>query len=159
MYKINMTTKQDQVIQRVSGKNHDNIVDHQIFGIRLRQRRRWLHPRRIFKCLLHHRESTCAKTFFSTKFQCKDANGIQDISLLFNIECDAEIRKNSYGNFMSSGGTAIIQGTVDRATKEPTVLAPTTMNFPVAAPPQCRGCQMSLRSKEIVDFSCSTRCE
>ena len=29
----------------------------------LRQRRPWLHPHRIFKCLLHQSKSTCAKVF------------------------------------------------------------------------------------------------
>ena len=65
--------------------------------------------------------------------QCKDASGIHDTSLLLNMECDADIRKNSYANFMPLGGTAMFQGTVERVTKEPTALAPSTMNFPVAA--------------------------
>ena len=43
--------------------------------------------------------------------------------------------------------------------QEPTVLAPSTMNFQVAAPPECRGSQMPLTSIEIVDFSRSTKCE
>ena len=36
----------------------------------------------------------------------------------------------------SRHGTAMFQGTVERVTKEPAVLAPSTMNFPVAAPPE-----------------------
>ena len=91
-----------------------------------------------------------------SKFQCEDVSGIHDTSLMFNTECDADIRKNSYANFMPSVGTALFQGNVERVTKEPTVLAPSKMNFPVVAPPECRGGQMSLRSTEIVDFSRST---
>ena len=102
-----------------------------------RQRRRCLHPRRIFKGLLHQSESTCAQAFFFSpaKCQCKDASGIHDTSLLFSMECDADIRKNSYSNFMPSGGTAMFQGTSERVTKEPTVLAPSTMEIKVVAPP------------------------
>ena len=82
----------------------------------LRQRRRWLHPSRIFKCVLHQSESTCA-TVFSAKFQCKDASGIHDTSLLINMECDADIRKNSCAKFMPPGGATMFQGTVERVTK------------------------------------------
>ena len=77
-------------------------------------------------CLLHQSESTCAKAF--SKFQCEDASGIRDNSLLFYTECDADIRKNLYTNFMPSSGTAMFQGAVERMTKEPTVLAPFTMS-------------------------------
>ena len=68
------------------------------------------------------------------------------------MECDADIRKNSYANFMPSVGLGVFQGIVERVTKESTVLAPSTMNFPVAAPPECRGVQMSLRSAETGFF-------
>ena len=100
-----------------------------------RQRRRWLHPRRIFKGLLHQSESTCAQAFFFFHRPNFNASGIHDTSLLFSMECDADIRKNSYSNFMPSGGTAMFQGTVERVTKEPTALAPSTMEIKVVAPP------------------------
>ena len=45
------------------------------------------------------------KLFFPAKSQ-KDASGIDDTSLLFNMECDADIHKNSYANSVPSGGTA-----------------------------------------------------
>ena len=95
-----------------------------------------------------------AKTAFApSKSQCKDASGIHGIFLLFNIECDADIHKNSYANFMPSGGTAMFQGIVERVTKEPTVLAPSTMNFPVAATPECRGSQIVSQEYRDRDFS------
>ena len=50
---------------------------------------------------------------FSAEFQCKVASGIHDISLLFNMECDADTRKNSYA-IMLSGGTALFQGIGER---------------------------------------------
>ena len=53
-----------------------------------------------------------------SKFQCKDASG--DTSLLFNAECDADIRKKLYANFVPSGCTALFQADVERVTKEPT---------------------------------------
>ena len=73
------------------------------------------------------RVKVLARKRFS-KFQCEDASGIHDTSLLFFTECDADIRKNLYTNFMPSSGTAMFQGAVERMTKEPTVLAPFTMS-------------------------------
>ena len=44
---------------------------------------------------------------------------------LFNMERDADVRMNSNA---PSGGTAMFQGTGERVAKEPTALAPSTMN-------------------------------
>ena len=52
-----------------------------------------------------------------------------------SMECDADIRKNSYANFVPSGGTALFQGTFERVTKEPTASASSTMKIKVVAPP------------------------
>ena len=88
----------------------------------------------FYKCC-STRMKVLSRKFFSAKFHCKGASGILDTSLLFNMECDANIRKNSIRQLLPSGGTAVFQGTVERVAKEPTALAPTTMNFTVAAPP------------------------
>ena len=85
-----------------------------------------------FQVLLHQSESTCAKAFFP--FSMYDASGINDISLHFNMEYDADIRKNLYISPMPSGGTAVFQGTVECVSKEPTASAPSTMIL-VFAPP------------------------
>ena len=50
------------------------------------ERRPWLHPRRIFKCLPQQCESKYLReSVFSGLSQCKYASGIHDISLLFNM--------------------------------------------------------------------------
>ena len=73
------------------------------------------------------------------------------------MECDADIRKNPYAIFFTpSGGTATFQETVERVTKEPTVLAPSTVVFPVAV---SRLPKVSLWSTEIGGFFPFHKCE
>ena len=49
------------------------------------------------------------------------------------MKCDVDLRKDVYANVVSSGGTAMFQGTGEPMTKELTALAP-TMKIMVVAP-------------------------
>ena len=51
-----------------------------------------------------------------------------------HVQSDADIRKNLYVNFRPSSDTGMLQGTVERVTKEPTASAPSTMEICVFAP-------------------------
>ena len=64
----------------------------------------------------------------------KKASAVLDTSFLNKMKCDVDSRKNLYTSVVSSGGTAMFQRTSERMTKEPTALAPPTMNFQVVAP-------------------------
>ena len=65
--------------------------------------------------------------FFFFQISMYDTSGIHDFSLHFNLEYDADIRKNLYISLGPSGDTAMFQGTVERVTKEPTESAPSMM--------------------------------
>ena len=74
-----------------------------------------------------------ARKLFTAKFQCKDVSGTHATLTSARI---------SSQHFLPSEDTTMFQGTVERVSKEPTLLTPSTMNFPVDAPPECRGSQI-----------------
>ena len=64
----------------------------------------------------------------SAKFH-REREESHDTSFRCFIKSDADFRKELHANVVSSGGTTVFQGTVERVTKELTALAPSTMNF------------------------------
>ena len=54
----------------------------------------------------------------------------------FIMKCDVDIRKELCANVVFSGGTTMLQVTVERMTKELTALTPSTTTAEVVAPPE-----------------------
>ena len=61
----------------------------------------------------------CAKVLFQPNFSGQGASGVHDNSFLFNMKCDADIRKNLYANVVLSSDTTIFQG-IGEHMNEPT---------------------------------------
>ena len=78
----------------------------------------------------------CAEVLFQPCLTGKEASGLHDISS--RTKCVVDIRKELYACVVSSCGTAMFRGTGERMTREPTALAPLTMNIKVVAPPLSR---------------------
>ncbi|XP_073150678.1 actin-11-like [Henckelia pumila] len=62
--------------------------------------------------------------------------GIHEITYGSIMKCDADIRKDLYGNIVLSGGSTMFPGIAERMSKEITALAPSSMNVKVVAPPE-----------------------
>ena len=52
------------------------------------------------------------------------------------MKCDADIRKDLYGNIVLSDGTTIFDGIAERMEKEIVALAPAAMKIKIVAPPE-----------------------
>ncbi|VDD83542.1 unnamed protein product [Mesocestoides corti] len=52
------------------------------------------------------------------------------------MKCNADIRKDLYANILISGGTTMFPGIADRMQKEITLLAPSTTEVKIVAPPE-----------------------
>jgi actin-related protein len=52
------------------------------------------------------------------------------------MRCDADIRKDLYGNIVLAGGSTMFAGMADRMGKELMALAPTAMKIKIVAPPE-----------------------
>ena len=60
----------------------------------------------------------CAEVLLHPIFIGKGVSGFHDTSFQFIVKCDVDIRKELYANVVSSGGTTMFQGIVERMTKE-----------------------------------------
>ena len=91
----------------------------------------------------------CAEVLFQPGLTGKETSGIHYMSS--RTKCVVDIRKELYASVVSSGGTAMFQGTGERMTREPTALASSTMNIKVVVPIQYgledRSCQRAPRRK------------
>merc|ERR1712130_772010 len=65
-----------------------------------------------------------------------ESEGIHKLTFSSIMKCDVDIRKDLYGNVVSSGGTTMFPGIADRMQKELTALAPSTMKIKIIAPPE-----------------------
>ena len=96
-----------------------------------------------FQVVLHQSESTCAKASFFL-FSCKMP--AESTTLLSCSTRNATLTSTRIRTPILCRQVArlMFQGNVESVAKEPTVSAPSTMYFPVAAPPECRDGQIVL---------------
>jgi actin-related protein len=78
----------------------------------------------------------CPEALFQPLFGGKDSPGVHQIVHNSIMKCDVQIRKDLYANIVLSGGTTMCTGFADRMSKEITVLAPTSMQVKIIAPPE-----------------------
>ncbi len=60
----------------------------------------------------------CPEVLYQLSFVGKEASDIHDTMFQSIIKCDADIRKDLYGNVVLSGGTTMFQGIGERMTKK-----------------------------------------
>ncbi|GJP40591.1 hypothetical protein CLOM_g254 [Closterium sp. NIES-68] len=78
----------------------------------------------------------CAEPLFKPSLLGKEGSGLHEMCYSSVEKCDADIRKNLYGNILLNGGTSNLRGIAERLTKEITQLAGTEVN--VVAPHEQR---------------------
>jgi len=66
----------------------------------------------------------------------REAGGIHEMTYNSIMKCDVDVRKDLYRNVVLTGGSTLFRGLGDRLTKELKVLAPSTIQIKVVAPPE-----------------------
>ncbi|GFP97200.1 actin-66 [Phtheirospermum japonicum] len=78
----------------------------------------------------------CPEMLFQPSLEGTEASGIHEMTYDSIMKCDADIRKDLYGNVVLGGGSTMFPGIADRMSKEITALAPSSMKIKVVAPPE-----------------------
>jgi len=78
----------------------------------------------------------CPEVLFRPSLIGLEQEGIHTTTYGCLMKCDADIRKELYGNILLAGGTTMVGGLVERMTKEIVALAPPTMPIKIVAPPE-----------------------
>lgn len=78
----------------------------------------------------------CPEFLFQPGLIGKEASGIQYCTFQTILNCDIDIRRDSYANVVLSGGTTMFPGMAERMTKELTALASDNIKVKVLAPPE-----------------------
>jgi len=76
------------------------------------------------------------ETLFQPNFIGLESEGIHKLTFSSIMKCDVDIRKDLYGNVVTSGGTTMYQGYPERVQKEVKALAPDSMTIKIIAPPE-----------------------
>jgi len=76
------------------------------------------------------------ETLFQPNFIGLESEGIHKLTFSSIMKCDVDIRKDLYGNVVTSGGTTMYQGFPERVQKEVKALAPDSMTIKIIAPPE-----------------------
>merc|ERR1712244_21064 len=76
------------------------------------------------------------ETLFQPNFIGLESEGIHKLTFSSIMKCDVDIRKDLYGNAVTSGGTTMYQGYPERVQKEVKALAPDSMTIKIIAPPE-----------------------
>ena len=76
----------------------------------------------------------CAELLFNPSNIGKELPGIHELAFQSIMKCDADLRKELFGNIVMSGGTTMFNGISERFNKEIIALAPSTMKIKVVAP-------------------------
>jgi actin beta/gamma 1 len=76
------------------------------------------------------------EAMFQPNFLGLEQEGIHKLTFTSIMKCDVDIRKDLYGNIVSSGGTTMYQGFPERVQKEVKALAPDSMTIKIIAPPE-----------------------
>ena len=78
----------------------------------------------------------CPEVLFKPALIGLQQDGIHTTSYDSIMTCDADIRKDLYGNVVLAGGSTMFECIAERMTKEITALAPPSMKIKVVAPPE-----------------------
>ena len=78
----------------------------------------------------------CPEALFPPCFLGMESCGIHETTFNSIMKCDVDIRKDLYAIMVLSGGTTVYPGIADRAKKEITALAPSTMKIKIIVPPE-----------------------
>lgn len=78
----------------------------------------------------------CPEILFSPSQIGKNCSGLADTVFKAISNCDANIKKDLYGNIVLAGGNCMLKKLADRLKKDVKALAPSTMPAEVAAPPE-----------------------
>lgn len=78
----------------------------------------------------------CPEALFQPSFLGMEQVGIHKTLFDSIMKCDADIRKDLFGNIVLSGGSTMFEGIAERVEKEIKALAPQSMKVKVIAPPE-----------------------
>jgi actin-related protein len=78
----------------------------------------------------------CPEALFQPGMIGKDFSGLADTTFQTIMKCDADIKRELYGNILLAGGTSMMRGLSDRLKKDVKALAPSSMNAEVYDPPE-----------------------
>jgi actin len=78
----------------------------------------------------------CPEVLFDPRRVGMESGGVHEIVLRSIRRCDMDIRRETFGNLVLSGGTTVIPGLADRLAKELSSLAPPGVRVRVVAPPE-----------------------
>lgn len=78
----------------------------------------------------------CPEALFQPAMISRDVSGLADSVFHAISKCDADIRKELYGNILLAGGTCMVKRLKGRLEKDVKALAPSTMPIDVIAPPE-----------------------
>ena len=78
----------------------------------------------------------CPEALFQPSFLGMESAGIHETTYKSINKCDADIRKDLYGNIVLAGSSTMFPGFADRMYKEMVALAPTSVKIKVIAPPE-----------------------
>jgi actin len=79
---------------------------------------------------------SCPEVLFQPSLVGMESPGIHEATYNSIMKCNAEIRKDLFGNVVLSGGSTMFPGIADRMSMEITSLAPSNMKVKVIAPPE-----------------------
>jgi len=78
----------------------------------------------------------CPEVLFQPSFLGMKSAGIHKTCYNSIMKCDVDLHKDLYSNIALSGGSTMFPGIAERMQKEIAVLAPTTMEIKIIAPPE-----------------------
>jgi actin beta/gamma 1 len=76
------------------------------------------------------------EALFQPSFLGLEQEGIHKLTFTSIMKCDVDIRKDLYGNIVSSGGSTMFEGFPERVQSEIKALAPDSMTIKIIAPPE-----------------------